>query len=61
MNLQRVQVNLAPSEFGTCCDPYCYYSGEMQNMLYSAEMPNSPDAKLTRILDHTDNKFHMSK
>jgi hypothetical protein len=47
---QRVLVNSAASEFGTCCDQHCNYSWEMQNMLYSEETPNSPGAELTRIL-----------
>jgi hypothetical protein len=46
---QGVQVNSAPGEFGTCSDRTVYYCGKMQNMLYSAEMPNSLGAELTRI------------
>jgi hypothetical protein len=48
-NVVGVQVNSAPGEFGTCCDPTVYYSGKMQNVLYSVKMLNSLGAELTRI------------
>ena len=51
-------------EFGTCCDRCdrtVYYSGKMQNVLYSVEMPNSLGAELTRIPNICENVSIISE